>query len=112
MANGYLIDLNKILFVLSYKSNGDANSWEEEFFDLTEQKTTQNSSPLSLGTYKELIDLIVKDFSLYDTLKDAIYEMEELKMGNTTIEEQVTKFKIFVTKSKLTKNNAIATLYA
>ena len=57
------------------------------FLTWLSKKTTQNSSPLSLGTYKELIDLIVKDFSLYDTLKYGIYEMEELKMGNTTIEE-------------------------
>ena len=47
---------------------------------------TKNNSPLSLGTYKELIDLIVKDFSPYDAPKDAIYEMKELKMGNTIIQ--------------------------
>ena len=54
-------------------------------FYTAKQKAAQNSSPLSLETYKELIDLIVKDFSSYDALKDAIYEMKELKMGNTTI---------------------------
>ena len=109
LANGdaYPTDLDKVLFVLTYMSNGDANSWKEEFSDSAEQKAAQNNSPLSLGTYKELIDLIIKDFSPYDAPKDAIYEMKELKMGNTTIEEHVAKFKMLVTKSKLTKNDAV-----
>ena len=87
--NAYPTDLDKVLFVLSYMSNGDANSWKEEFFDSAEQKAAQKNSPLSLGTYQELTDLIVKDFSPYNAPKDAIYEMKELKMGNTTIEEHV-----------------------
>jgi hypothetical protein len=109
LANGdaYPTDLDKVLFVLSYMSDGDANSWKEEFFDTAEQKAAQNNSTLSLGTYKALIDLIIKDFSPYDAPKDAIYEMKELKMGNTTIEEHVAKFKMLVTKSKLAKNDAI-----
>jgi hypothetical protein len=109
LANGdsYPTDLDKVLFVLSYMSDGDANSWKEEFFDTAEQKAAQNGSTLSLGTYKELIDRIIKDFSPYDAPKDAIYEMKELKMGNTTIEEHVAKFKMLVTKSKLAKNDAV-----
>jgi hypothetical protein len=109
LANGdaYPTDLDKVLFVLSYMSDGDANSWKEEFFDTAEQKAAQTGSSISLGTYKELTDLIVKDFSPYDAPKDAIYEMKELKMGNTSIEEHVSKFKMLVTKSKLTKNDAV-----
>ena len=40
LANGdaYPNDLDKVLFVLSYMSDGDANSWKEEFFDTAEQK--------------------------------------------------------------------------
>ena len=60
-----------------------------------------------LGTYKELMDLIIKDFSPYNAQKDAIYEMKETKMGNTSIEKHVAKFKMLVTKSKLEKNEAV-----
>ena len=44
MANSdaYPDDLDKILFVLSYMSEGDANSWKEEFFDIAEQTAAQN----------------------------------------------------------------------
>ena len=105
--DAYPSDMDKILFVLSYMSDGDANSWKEEFFDTAEQKAAQDNSQLSLGTYDDFIKLIVKDFSPYDAPKDAIYEMKELQMGNTPIEEHVAKFKMLVTKSKLTKNDAV-----
>lgn len=107
-SDAYPTNLDKVLFVLSYMSEGDANSWKEEFFDTAEQKAAQNNATLSLGTYDELIALIVKDFSPYDAPKDAIYEMKELRMGNnTSIEEHVSKFKMLVTRSKLAKNDAV-----
>ena len=31
-------DLDKVLFVLSYMTEGDANSWKEEFYNTAEQK--------------------------------------------------------------------------
>lgn len=77
-------NLDKILFVLSYMSKGDINSWKEEFFDTAEQKAM-----FVLGTSKVLIDQIKKDSPPYNAPKlpkDAIYEMEEMKMGNATIE--------------------------
>jgi len=105
--DAYPTNLEKVLFVLSYMSDGDANSWKEEYFDTAEQEAAQKKSALNLGTYNTLIDQIVKDFSPYNAPKDAIYEMKELKMGNTTIEEHVSKFKMLVTKSKLAKNDAV-----
>jgi Ty3 transposon capsid-like protein/Zinc knuckle len=110
MANedAYPKDIDKVLFVLSYMSEGDANSWKEEFFDTAEQKAAQvQGAKINLGTYDDLIKLIIKDFSPYDAPKDAIYEMKELKLGNSSIEEHVSKFKMLVTKSKLTKNDAV-----
>jgi hypothetical protein len=106
-ADAYPNDLDKVLFVLSYMSEGDSASWKEEFFDSAEQKAAQDGSTLTLGSYQNLIELIEKDFSPYDAPKDAIYEMKELKMGNTTVEEHVSKFKMLVTKSKLAKNDAV-----
>ena len=110
-ADAYLTNLDKILFVLSYMSEGDAASWKEEFFDTAEQKAAQSSTTLLLGTYPELIALIEKDFSPYNTPKDAIYEMKEMKMGNSLIEEHVAKFKMLITKSKLAKYEAVIEYY-
>ena len=72
-----------------------------------EQKVAEDNSALTLRTYNDLIKLTTKDFSPYDALKDAIYKMKELKLGNTSIEEHVAKFKMLVTKLKLEKNNAV-----
>ena len=89
-------------------SEGDANSWKEEFFDTAEQVATQTNATIDLGTYAKLITDITKDFSPYDALKDAIYEMKELNMrNNTLIEEHVSKFKMLVTQLKLAKNDAV-----
>ena len=107
-ADAYPSNLDKILFVLSYMSEGDANSWKEEFFNSAEQTAVQTGTTLTLRTYKNFIEEIEKDFSPYDTPKDAIYEMKELKLGKSSIEEHVSKFKMLVTKSKLAKNDAVA----
>ena len=88
-------------------TEGDANSWKEEFYDIAEQKAAQDGSSISLATYKDLMDLIIKDFSPYDAPKDAIYEMKEMNMGNALIEEHVAKSKMLVTKLKLEKNEAV-----
>ena len=79
-------------------TKGDANSWKKEFYNTAEQKAAQDGLTISLGTYKDLMDIIIKDFSPYDAPKDTIYEMEEMKMGNASIEEHVAKFKMLVTK--------------
>ena len=100
LANGdvYPSNMDKVLFVLSYMSEGDANSWKEEFFETAEQTASQNGGTLDLGTYDNLITKITADFSPYDAPKDAIYEMKEMRMGsNTSIEEHVSKFKMLVT---------------
>ena len=110
LANGdvYPGNMDKVLFVLSYMSEGDVNSWKEEFFETAEQTASQNGGTLDLRTYDNLITKIMADFSPYDAPKDAIYEMKEMRMGNnTSIEEHVSKFKMLVTRSKLAKNDAV-----
>ena len=71
LANGdvYPDNMDKVLFVLSYMSEGDANSWKEEFFETAEQTASQNGGTLDLGTYNNLITKITADFSPYDVPK-------------------------------------------
>ena len=67
LANGdvYPSNMDKVLFVFSYMSEGDANSWKEEFFETAEQTVSQNGGQLDLGTYNNLIVKITTDFSPY-----------------------------------------------
>src|SRR5882762_8054607 len=103
----YTTEQDKVLFVLSYMNEGDANSWKEEFVETAEQKAAQEKTNLNLGNYDDLITEIMKDFSPYDAPKDAIFAMKEMQMGSTPIEEHVAKFKMLVTRSKLDKNDAV-----
>ena len=97
----YTTEQDKVLFVLSYMNEGDANSWKEEFVETAEQRAAQAKTNLDLGNYDDLITEITKDFSPYDAQKDAIFAMKEMQMVNTPIEEHVAKFKMLVTRSKL-----------
>ena len=47
-SDAYPSDLDKVLFVLSYMSEGDANLWKEEFFDTAEQKQLRITHPFHL----------------------------------------------------------------
>ena len=110
LANGdvYPDNIDKVLFVLSYMSEGDVSSWKDEFFKTAEQTASQNRGTLDLGTYNILITKITADFSPYNTPKDVIHKMKEMRMGNnTSIDEHVSKFKMLVTQSKLAKNDAV-----
>jgi hypothetical protein len=75
-ADVYLMDLDKLLFVISYMNEGDANSWKEIFFDTPEQTAAQTvGAKIDLGTYNDLITgkKIIKDFSPFGAPKNAIY---------------------------------------
>ena len=102
----YSTDQDKILFVLSYMSEGDAASWKEEFYESKEALPT-----FDLGKYDDFMKEVTKAFSPFNASKDAIYEMKELKLGNSSIEEHVSKFKMLVTRSKLEKNDAVAEMF-
>ena len=105
--DSYPEDLDKILFVLSYMSEGDANSWKEEYIDSIKQKAAQDNAALNFGDYKTFITKLTDDFSPYDAPKDAIHAMQEMDLGSASIEEHVAKFKMLVNQSKLAKNDAV-----
>ena len=101
-------DQDKILFMLSYMSDGDVNAWKEEYFEAAEQTAAQNNSAKPvLGDYDTSLKRLTDNFSPYDAPKDAIHDMKEMQMNNTPIEEHVVKFKMLVTKLKLAKNDAV-----
>ena len=105
--SSYPENLDKILFVLSYMSEGDTNSWKEEYIDSIKQKAAQDNAALNFGDYNTFITKLTNDFSPYDAPKDAIYAMWEMELGSTSIEEHVAKFKMLVNQSKLAKNDAV-----
>ena len=103
----YPSNQDKILFVLSYMSDGDANTWKGEYSKAAEQSAAQNNTPLTLGDYDTFLKRLTDDFSPYDAPKDMIHDMKEMRMNNTPIKEHAAKFKMLMTKSKLAKNDAV-----
>ena len=88
-------------------SDGDTNTWKEQYFEAAEQSAAQNNTPLTFGTYNTFLAKLTEDFSPYDAPKDTIHDMKEMWMNNTPIEEHIAKFKMLMTKSKLAKNDAV-----
>ena len=58
-----------------------------------------------LGTWDQFKKDLNDAFKLYDAPGDAREEMKLIKMGNNTIEEHITKFKMLVTTLDLDNNS-------
>ena len=61
---------------------------------------------LNLGTWKQFKDDLEEVFKPYDAPGDTLEEMKNLRMGNNSIEEHITKFKMLVTRSGLDTTSA------
>ena len=68
----------KITFLLSYMTEGDAASWKEEFLAWKINKADKADKDLALRSYKEVQDAIKKSFEPFDGDGDALEEMKNL----------------------------------
>ena len=92
----YNDDIKKISFALSFMNDGDAASWKEQLLEEAMKK-----DPINLGTWSEFKKDLKTAFQPYDAPGDALEEMKALHMGNGSIEEHNTQFKMAITKSEL-----------
>lgn len=99
----YTNDIKKIAYVLSYMTEGDAESWKEEFLE----EKAKAPGPLDLGTYKDFITEITKAFKPYDAEGDALEKIKAIRMGSNSAEDHVAQFKMLVTKAKLDTTSAM-----
>ena len=98
----------KIVYLLSFMTEGDAASWKEEFLARKIEEAEKNNMDLKLGTFKEVKEMIKKSFKPFDGPGDALEEMKRLRMANNSnINEHVTKFKMLVTQSSLSDSMAV-----
>ena len=104
----YNNDEKKIMYLLSFMTEGDAALWKEEFLAWKIKEAEKNNTDLKLGTFKEVKEMIKKLFEPFDGPGDALEEMKCLKMANNSnIDKHVAKFKILVTWSGLSDSTAI-----
>jgi len=96
----YDTDMKRITFALSFMTEGEADSWQEEFI-----QNALSQDPPNFGTWDQFAEELQKAFSPYDSQGDALEEIKALKMGNNSIEDHVARFKILINKSGLDKKS-------
>ena len=85
----------KIAFVMSFMNDRYAVVWKE-FIDKQIRDSTKQGDEISFGIYKAFIDSLEKSFSPYNAPGDALKTMKQLQMGESSITEHVTRFKLLV----------------
>ena len=72
-------DEKKVVFVLSFMTEGDAATWREQWLDDLDAKSkSANKTDMDFRTFAELIKLLEKDFAAYDAPGDALENMKNL----------------------------------
>jgi hypothetical protein len=90
----YDSDRKKIAYALSFMSEGDAKSWKGQFV-----RNASTPTGINLGTWAQFLIDLKAAFQPYDASGDALEELTTLKMGNTSIEDHIAKYKILLVKS-------------
>jgi Retrotransposon gag protein len=93
----YNDDKKKISFILSYLADGDAAVWKQQFIQtkIKESEEVKTDEP-SWGTYKEFIEALKKTFQPYDELAEALKDMKKLHLGDSSITEHDSRFRLLV----------------
>ena len=73
-------DKKKVVFVLSFMTEGDAVTWREQWLDDLDTKVKiANKTDMDFRMFAELIKLLEKDFAAYDAPGDALENMKNLR---------------------------------
>ena len=70
-----------------------------------------DTGEINLGTWTEFQKLLIEAFSPYDALGDALEGLTNLKMGNYSIEDHVSRFKVLLQKSGASEKSPAAIDY-
>ena len=102
----YYSDKKKIGFTLAFMDKGDAKSWKTQFL-----KSCATDTGIDMGTWTAFLTKIKEDFKPYDAPGDALDELLVMKMGNSSIEDHVSRFKVLLAKSEVPETSLSAIDY-
>ena len=102
----YNTDKKKIGYMLSFMNSGDAKSWKAQFL-----RNSTKDDGLNLGTWSDFIKEIRKAFEPYDAPGDALEELIALKMGNSSIEDHIARYRVLLKKSQVPEDSPSAIDY-
>jgi Ty3 transposon capsid-like protein len=104
-------DNKKISFILSYLT-GDAAVWKQQFIQMKiEESEEAKTDEPNWGTYKEFVEALKKTFQPYDEPGEALEEMKKLRLGDSSITEHNSRFRLLVSQIGMKDSPALTDLY-
>ena len=94
-------DEDKIAFMLTYLEGGDADSWRAAFL---KRSVTAQGEP-NFGKWSDFLQDLQNSFKPYNKEGDALDEIIQMRQGNMSIEDHVTKFKVLLANSGVTEDS-------
>jgi Retrotransposon gag protein/Zinc knuckle len=102
----------KISFILSYLADGDAAVWKQQFIQTKiEESIEAKTDEPSWGNYKEFVEALKKMFQPYDKPAEALEDMKKLRLGDSSITEHNSRFRLLVSQTGMKDSPALTDLY-
>jgi Ty3 transposon capsid-like protein len=102
----------KISFILSYLTGGDAAVWKQQFIQTKiEESVDAKTDEPDWGSYKEFVEALKKTFQSYDEPAEALEDMKKLCLGDSSITEHNSKFRLLVSQTGMKDSLALMDLY-
>jgi hypothetical protein len=95
-------DKQKIIFILSYMSEGEAQRWKKNYIETI---IRQADGSYTWPTKAEFITAFKAAFLNEDEKEESIRKLDHINQGNRTAEEYVNEFRLTVSKAGLDTNN-------
>ena len=95
-------DKQKIIFILSYMSEGEAQRWKKNYIETT---IRQADGSYTWPTKTMFLDAFKAAFLNEDEKEESIRKLDYINQGNKTAEEYVNEFWLTVSKAGLPTNN-------
>jgi Retrotransposon gag protein len=105
-------DDKKISFILSYSTGGDAAVWKQQFIQTKiEESVDAKTDEPDWGSYKEFVEALKKTFQPYDEPAEALEDMKKLRLGDSSITEHNSRFRLLVSQTGMKDSPALTDLY-
>src|SRR6202453_1056566 len=98
----YETDEKKIIFMLSYMTEGTARAWKEAFV-----RDIINSPINDFGSIKQFTVDLKKAFEASESEGDARAKLRQLIQGKDSVDDYVAQFRILAGKARMTDNAAL-----
>jgi Retrotransposon gag protein len=112
--NKLIYDNNKkkISFILSYLADRDAAVWKQQFIQTKiEESVEAKTDEPSWENYKEFVEALKKTFQPYDKPAEALEDMKRLCLGDSSITEHNSRFRLLVCQTGMKDSLVLTDLY-